>query len=309
MPNKLSFLIFLGINYLLTSAYSIDSQNIRPEIMAFVDSMSNEECVRLFRPKKYFDTFQNSVLLDELKILIHHNSPIVRVYSFWALSSKDYNQSFDVLIKNINNRNILCYPSHDTEISFEGYLYYRIWNKNHKPTENQRNIIDSLIIHNETAIPLFEALNNFKPDKSHYNRIKELTLSQDYINRYTVIALAKYHCKEDVPIILKFIDNEETKSHAFVAIAEFPDISFYNILKSFLSKEIEDRHFYHGRINSLCEALVQYPTIETVDFLKGIRRKTRFHKRKVFDEALWKALEKYPNDIFNPLRSKLEMPY
>ena len=167
---------------LIKNAYSIELQDVRPEIMTLVDSMSNEECVRFFRLTNHFIRFRETVLIDELKILIHHKNIVIRAYSFWVLSIKDYNQSFEILIQNIkNNRNYGCYFTEyswgDTpyapETISEGYLYYRIWNTysytGHKSTEKQRKLVDSLIFHEKTAIPMYEILRNSQSEKSPAN--------------------------------------------------------------------------------------------------------------------------------------------
>lgn len=315
--NVLKYIFSVAIFLLLsTNTYSTGLQEMRPELVAIVDSMSKEECVNLYRPK-FFDKFKQTVLLDELKTLIHHQNFVVRAYSFWALSFIDKDQSFDILIQNIcNNKNYGCYyePIHnflglemyETYYISEGYLLYRIWNdhsRNRDRSENQRKLIDSLILHKKTVIPIYEAFENFQPDMAHYERIKELaTDTTNVISSNAIRELAKYHCKEDIPLIMQFFNNKETNTYALIAIAEFPDSAFYGIIKSSLSEELKGRHFYHGRIRLLCMALVQYPTIETVEFLKRTRKKTMFHKRNFYDEALLNAIEKHPNDIFIPLK-------
>ena len=320
MMNKNTNLILIAISYLFiipNSAYAQSWQNIRPNILALVDSMAKEELIISNREDVLFETFKNSVHLDELKLLIHHGSPVVKGYSYWVLTHKDYELSFEVLIQNINNKNTICYYRASLDLheycDFEGYIYYLIWSvytRNHKPTEKQRTIIDSLIIYHNTAIPVNDVLYNFQPVDSYYNRIRELAMSDDYYGG-AIVALARYHRKEDIPLIFRFLKHDDTKYRysGFIAVAEFPDNCFYNMLVSSLSNMSKNKliEIDYDYVRVLYRAIVQYPTSETVDFLSRTRKKIKFSMRKNFDDALWEALEEHPNDLFNPLKSKLKV--
>lgn len=308
---KIMIASFFITSYTFSNSKGV--QEIRPEILSIIDSLLVENCVRLYLPD-FFDSYQKKVSIEELKILIHHTEPVIRVYSYWALSNKNYDKAYNILLANINNRHFVNYCSDeydDPYIEYEGWLYYIIWKsytEAKEPTTKQRRVIDSLIIHEKTSIPFREALINFQPYKSHYCRIREFAMRKDSIP-LSIVALAKYHCRDDIPLIFKYINNEETKSYGVAAVAEFPDTSFYNSILTSLSEEVNNRWIDYGLVRGLYEALVQYPDKRTVDFLIKVRKKTHFFKRKAHDEALWNALEKHPNEIFNPLKSKLKGPY
>ncbi len=92
-----------------------------------------------------------------------------------------------------------------------------------------------------------------------------------------------------------------------LAIREFNHAQFYNILQKKHEELLKESKLNYSEIRMFYQALIQYPTEETLDLMKYSLKQTKGIKKKTHGKYIWLAIDKYPNEIFDNLKSKIKI--
>jgi len=246
--------------------------------------------------------------VEQLIALTDHKNAAVRCYAFQGLASKRSDRVFDVLLKHLTDNEIvdtqdgcigMSTPVGDylVEVVTMGGAWYQL-------DEAQRERLDRILL-NDRSVKLAartRALRAMKPAPDYYARVREL--ASDERNPASVRLLAKYRNPADVALISTFFESKSDHETLLYAAREFPHEAFYPLVSQIFEQQWVDKQY--GRELRLCfQVLAQYPRQETLALFERTLMLQDERRRKTLSDDLLAAITKYPNELFEPLKSKL----
>lgn len=261
-----------------------------------------------------YEKLKQEATNDELRQLVNNKNAVIRCYSFQALANRKGVDVFPILINHLNDTAYVetlqgCIGSSQTagdyflEVVTPQYVDLNAY----KLTSNQRSVVDSILLFDKSIqiAAKYGLLFSLKPNQLYYNRIREIASKDDI--PVAVLALARYNNKNDIGIIKKLFDKEKTEYYAAYSAREFPDSSFEPYLTSLFEKEWNKKLYDYPKWRILYQALAKYPTKETYKlFQQTIEAKDSF-RYQTLGKYLMIALTKYPNEIFEPIKSRIAL--
>lgn len=247
-----------------------------------------------------FEKFKVIAKDHELVELTDHENGIIRIYAFKALEQRSYGQLLDIIIKHINDTEIVKYYfrgkgfiSGTKGSNQVGEYYVRCWTL----AEGDRKKLDSLLIFTDNNFKYTQyLLEDWGPDPTYYNRIKELVKKD--LNKGATIALSKFKNINDLQLIERRILEEADLKRSMIsidiedAIEYFPHQYFKKTLDSLKEK---------GKWHYFTEAAV-FKDSYAYNYLKAaIQMETRAKDI----ENIYKAIQKYKNPIYDSLLFKI----
>lgn len=283
---KITFLFFIFYTF------QVSAQKIRPEIKNLVEKIekhnqleSKHVGIAGIITDQYlnFEKLKKKATTAELLELLNHKNNVVKGYSSWALVDNKYPKLVTIFSKFLETEEKVtaqdgCIVS-DEELSDE--FYYRIFYQHFKNKISEQDSLfflaqikqlDSVILYKEKETSLLSnALENNNANPKTYQRIKHLALKVKNIE--AIKALAIYQKKEDIPEFKKL------GKLAFFAIANFPDIAFWDFLLSYQSNPNSEEYFL---------AVAAFKTETSAKLLNDILTSSKEKPTRNFCEAITK---------------------
>lgn len=264
---------------------------------------------------------------NEIVDLCEHPNPVVRCYAFLALTDNCSQRVYEVLLKHLSDTAEFeaiygCLADYDSVI--ENFLYGVGYDKSrytkYSLTEDQYDHIDSILLFSEEIKQRADGgakyrfrnlLQRTNPVPHIYNRIKELVANGVY---EALPILAQYRNPNDTTIFKNLLLDEDFNSrggsfkrYVRSSIKNFPDPSFYPILKAQLISEISTSAITSDfQSFTLYIALVQYPTRDTRELFEYALKNSgkEYNQRAAF---IYYAVKKYPSKIFENLVKDIDV--
>ncbi|MBS1493878.1 MAG: hypothetical protein JST55_10215 [Bacteroidetes bacterium] len=276
------------------SQYYFDESKLKPEV--------KEILLKLAKDNKIYSSFIGLVgvesptqkSLDKLSkqdttlliSLTRHPNPVIRCYSFRALTNKGFKNFFPLLIEHIQDTSrVECMYADvifrqkagdffidNVKFEYTNAFDYAMPNQVYLDSL-QKYILDSVIIFTDNKLDyLKNILFNKNFNENYYDRIKYIASENIYAN----VALSKYRREFDAEIILKnferkkyeYIYSKNTDSYnncLFEAISINPDTIFWRTVKEkILTSKIE-----RGDKN-LVKALFKYQNDESEKLIDSL---------------------------------------
>jgi hypothetical protein len=294
--------------------YIIDAPSMR---------LSNIGCIKL--PKNYetFLSIKKNGTRQEIELLLKHEDPKIRSYSFWALRDKKF-PILPTLFSFVNDTAMVetsfgCLGNIETVGEF---CYWKIWEKNafeKRDTCYLTNAeIDSLNVYvlkeNANKYLIEKILFQYAMPERTYSMIKERALQNT--NSSYAVALARYQKQDDKRFIEYLLTNSRVDySYKYKIIQVFPHKDFFEILVGITDSLIKIKKLEHGIIG-LYKANAKYSgTISVPLFNKALNYAYENHDNRlpenwptennqeralivgVLDKTSDKALKKYRDQL------------
>ncbi|HEY0976057.1 MAG TPA: hypothetical protein VGE21_01195 [Flavobacteriales bacterium] len=238
---------------------------------------------------------------DELRSLTAHPSPIVRGYAFWALSSNGGSDLLPILLQHIGDTAAVdvqfgCVVHHPRVGDFLIDVVNGRYGKGEAGLgPAQRAQLDSVLLFTPNNLEArSDLLLEVGPEPALYPRIRELTRTEQ--DPCALVALAKYHKEEDVPLILdQYVRDlsEEGREvvHPLEAIQEFPHPAFRTTLERHLRSSL-DEGLHAREWSHLYQAIAQYKDrwalgLLNLPFGAAPKPSTREFRLDYLLDALW----------------------
>lgn len=261
-----------------------------------------------------FERLEELATVEQLVALTDHANAAVRCYAFQALAGKNSDRVFEVLSKHLTDTELVdtqmgCIGSstrvgdYFVELVTMGGAAYQL-----NPVERER--LNHVLL-NDRSIKLVAsrhwALRSMKPTPGDYARVREIASVER--SPAALRLLAKYRNRADVTLISSFFANENELSAALAAAREFPDEAFYPFVSKFFERAWAKELYDHPAWRLCYQVLAQYPRPETLAlFERTLSTKDDF-RRQELGGLLLLALTKYPNALFEPLKSKVALEH
>lgn len=285
------------------------------------------------KPKQYdnFINLKNKASLNELLELTNHPNGVVRCYTFWALSYNDSIDLFSLILKHINDNEIIktqfgCIGS-DIKV---GDFFIEILTRNyldensHKFDSVQQLYLDSVLIYTPNDLDAkSSAIYRAEPTEKLYAIIRSLVIEDS--DQTALILLAKYQKEQDIDIILKsrYLNSNQPQDNFYTyrAISYFPNPAFLPFLEESLQKILLESH-YSNEWQELYLAIASYKNKKSLKLLEipysRMSAMREYHMRYVFnairnfkapiyDELflkIWRNDDKITNEVFDYLIRK-----
>ncbi len=196
---------------------------------------------------KNFIALKDVASKKELLMLVNHPTPAVRAYAFWALSMRSDTDVLKIIEQHYNDNEVIevtdgCSFSYKPVGDF---LIDLIVNKpGNSPdalpkselSKTQRESLDSKLVNLPNSFGyLDQVLLQIQPDPILYPRIRELWTKEK--KPAALVALAKYHKKRDIPLIVDsfslpyVLPYPWNRSYTYKAVYEYPHPVFFPLLK------------------------------------------------------------------------------
>ena len=232
---------------------------------------------------------------NELKQLTGHKNGVVRVYSFKALSERQFLGLYDIIIEHIDDKEIInCYSRGFEFVHSESYKssVAEFFVSSETIPFKERKSLDSILIFSDHHLNYTDyLLRDLEPDERYYLQIKNLTQREEY--KYAIIALSKFKKNGDLALIENKI--KKAPNYSIESIEIFPDQYFKNVLNYFSDKESKPFGLY--------SAVAVYKDSFAYKYLyKSIQEpsKNDYYKAEKAKE-IYKAIEKYKCPLYNEL--------
>lgn len=310
---------------LLVMSNHLTAQTLRPEIKVIIDSIASDGYYDSdfdFPGEKEkgvdFKKLSHLATDSELVQLTDHENPIIRAYSFRALTSRKGVALFPIILKllpdtiMVHERPFGCIPTFFSvgEVVWEE-IRPPLKKSKIKLTKEQSSIIDSFVLYSpafsSSSILLF-VLQKINPAQKFYPRIKELYTIEK--NNDALPALAKYQKQEDKQYIIDILKRNQTEDvyYALNAVSNFPDDVFYPYLRSIYKSEMQKTEFFNRLVtSSLWRAIVQYKTIESRKMMENILATVNENGMEFHGIDIYLAIEEYPDPIFDGIQNKIHL--
>jgi hypothetical protein len=261
-----------------------------------------------------YEMLKNTATEKQLVALTDHKNAAVRCYSFQALVAKKSPQTFNVLLRHLHDNAGVDTQSGCVGMHIDVGNYFTLLvepghgnPEGYKLTRNQIEVLDSIYLHDNSIQLLAKAfaLMRAKPTKRNYVIIRKLV----QINRdeTALVALARYRYPSDRKLIATFFKHDATQSSALDAVIEYPDDYFYPFVVKIFEQEWKQKLYDYSKWKSCYKALAKYPRKETIAlFDRTTESKDEFRHRTLCTDLLV-AISKYPNKVYEPLKSKVKL--
>jgi len=232
---------------------------------------------------------------NELKLLTEHKNGVVRVYAFVALTERNPQEIFEIILKHIDDKEVINCYSHGFEF-VHSVIYKRavaeFFVSSQVLTTKERQKLDGILIFSKYHLNYTDyLLRDIEPQEKYYNQIKIHAQASEY--KYAVIALARFKRKEDISIIENKI--KALPYYSIESIEIFPDQYFKNVLNHFNETESKPYGIY--------SAVAVFQDSFAYKYLyKSIQEpaKNDYYSEQKAKE-IYKAIEKYKCNLYNEL--------
>jgi hypothetical protein len=245
----------------------------------------------------------------ELLALTNDTNAVVRCYAFQALGERKINNLFPVILRHLSDTAMVhtlygCLGGSQKVGDFflETVAQWDSNSKNYRINEKGKATIDSLL--------LFEGSNKLdarnkllaeiEPEERYYERIRQIATSEK--NKISIVALAKYRKQQDKHLIEQLLKDPSSQTYSFAAVRNFPDASFFPVLKQTLRNEVSKNNGNNDeRLQLLYQAIVQYKDQPSRQLLKSVLTETKGMQSIYHKDYLHLALKLYPASIYDGL--------
>lgn len=261
-----------------------------------------------------------SSLADDAELIafLDHPSPIIRAYSFQALSRKkhvDIVQLFTNKIIKDNSKFDYVYFCDAGRTTVAEYCYRLLTGhdtdpSSYKLSQHESNLLDIMLLYNPELLPeqQIHLHKRIPPNEIYFDILSELFRKE---KKYSaIIPLAKMRKNDVIPLIqqmLKSGSNDEI-CYGLEAVINFPDTIFFQDLIRLQEDFInENTPLKHVKIRLLYKALAQYKNPETkILFVKTLESENIYVKRNHIP-YLWLALYIYKDDYFKDIFAQIKI--
>lgn len=245
----------------------------------------------------------------QLIALTDHENAAVRCYAFQALAAKDSDHVFDVLLKHLGDTEIVDTQSGCIVMRMQTADYFveavTLDGSGYKLSPIERERLGQILLNSRT-IKLgarSRSLAAMKPIAGNYARVREIAVQER--DPAALRLLAKYRNPADVELISTFFAQESERVAALFAAREFPDQAFYPLVTQLFERAFGKSDFSGVEWRLSYQVLAQYPRPQTLALFERTLSVKEEFARKQMEDALLTAITKYPNQLFEPLRSKV----
>jgi hypothetical protein len=245
----------------------------------------------------------------ELLTLTKDTNAVVRCYAFQALAERSRTRLFPVIVQHLSDTTTIhtlygCLGGSQRA----GDFFLEIIRENKDTgtfnllSEKERVIIDSLLLFNSNnrLQARDELLAEIQPLERYYERLKQIAIEEK--SKVAVVALAKYRKQQDKPLIAELLQEKNNQFYGFAAVVNFPDRSFFPILKQTLTNEVTKNNGGNDRrIQLLYQAIVQYKDQTSRQLLQSVLKEAKGMQSIYHSDYLHQALKKYPAAIYDGL--------
>lgn len=264
-----------------------------------------------------FEELVKIASLSELKELLNHPHPVVRIYSFWTIANNYNVNLLEIIKQHFSDTTAVktqwgCISSRDTVGNF--FIDIAIWSK--KLSVEQLDQLDSFLINSDVDFrSRNEALERVDKIESQYLRIRDLVKNEQ--NGSALVALAKYKKEQDIDLILNFkgnrLFNNDSRDwvYIFKAISHFHHDDFIPFLIDRLNESFKDKTQIHSmKLKYLYLAIAGYKNKDLVPILsRAFYIKEKDHKVSQRMPFLFFSLINNRDAIYDELLLKLWSEY
>ncbi|MEI7726190.1 MAG: hypothetical protein WCK09_13865 [Bacteroidota bacterium] len=151
----------------------------------------------------------------------------------------------------------------------------------------------------------YSLLRTLQPNIKYYSRVREIATKEN--SPVATLALSRFKNPADIGTIKLLFKNEKTEYYAAYCAREFPDGTFYPLLVKIFEREWLCKYYDLPKWRILYQALSKYPTEQTYQlFKRTIDCKDGF-RHQTLGTYLMIAITKYPDKLFDPLKSKIKL--
>lgn len=263
---------------------------------------------------KRFEKLTEIASNKELINLTDNSNGTVRCYAFHALCLRNDSSCFSILLDHLTDNEYVytffgCIQDGEPAGDYFFDCCYVGFNENSfKLTDRQIEIVDSILIFNP-KVQLYrkrDILKSLKPRNDYYNRIKEIVTMEK--NTSAIVALARYQNPMDTLLIKEYLVSDKKYQYwGIYAVREYPDMVFYKELVNIFETDWQKTHYNYPKWRILYQALAKYPNDKTIELFERTVKKKRGFKYQTLGKYLLIAIDKYPNDLYNPIREKINL--
>ena len=276
--------------------YEVNFPDMSPEKRYWIEQLSQHSTVMTsavgfagIKPLEYdiFEQMKIYFTKKELQKLITHHNPVVCCYSYWALAERAPSEFFSIVLENI--------PSIGEEqveymygciVSSAFLLDLILEDAKHLFNTEQNISIHQLLLKHNFKIYQYYALFDARAQDNHkYSLIKNiLTESQDV---KLLPRLASFQKEEDIPLILKFKD--ENRSNFLEAVQQYPHPTFRASLEAQMEHilKVDNRYILYD----FYKAVAAYQNNWAVPILSASFTKIKdIYDRNIHLEAVFTAV-------------------
>lgn len=302
-------LAFLPLN-------ACQAQKVRPAINVICDKMAAHNVLEskyvgvggvIAQQWKLYETLSKDATTAELIRLTDHKNGVVRGYSFQALADRKGVDLMPVIRRHLHDIDeIQTLTGCLGGTQFVGDYFLSVVGEDHLNPRQQAQIDSILIFDRDMKLQAkYSLLGSIKPKKSYYSRIQEIAMTETRPEAY--LALARYQNPKDVLFLQSLFKRESAEYYGIYAVREFPHASFYPILQKVFEKEWGKQLFDHPKWRILYQALAKYPNSSTYALFKKTVDEKDAYRHETLCKYLMIAITKYPNAIFEPLKSQIKL--
>src|SRR6478609_581760 len=295
--------------------------SLSDELVGIVSALEDGEQVESARlgvagePSRQWERYERLkelATVDQLIRLTDYDNAIVRCYAFQALAAKNAVRVFEVLLRHVDDSESVAVQSGCVRMTeLTGDYFINVVTRSADPggyhlSTEERERLDGILL-NDHSVRLVERawlLDSLKPKPENYARIRQL--ASDERNESAVRALARYQRQEDKELIASFFKRETTEVAALYAVREFPDQSFYPLVTKVFEQEWRLTLYDYRKWRLLYQVLAKYPQqpVTLALFDRTVKSGNGF-RHETLGGYLLVAITKYPNPVFEPLKSKI----
>ena len=299
------------------------NSDIRTNISEIVAGIAKDNCLNTeyvgfvgHRTPQWdrFEKLSTEATDEELIKLTNNYNSVVKCYAFWALAKRKNANAFAIFVKHINDTESVttfrdCIKSSERTGDFFLSLVTpgQIDLSTFKIDSTQKEKLDSILVYDQSVKigAKSRLMSTITPKSTYYDRIKEIAVCEH--NPYAFEALAKYKKNADLGLLQSLFNSENTEINGIECAINFNDSSFYLFLVGVFGKEFYNDHINCHKLNRLFQDLALYPSNNTyVLFDRALQTKNK-DQYWYFAMYLQEAIDKYPNEIFAPLRQRIKL--
>ena len=303
------------------------STSLRPAIQKLVNSIAKTNVVMGSavgeagsRPAQWdeYINLTKAATSKELIELTDNASGVVRCYAFQALANRKDKNIFNILLSHLNDtaRIETLFGCTGGTIMVGDYFVDVVTPglvdpESQKRDDAEKSVLDSILLFDKhiNLVAKSQVLNKLSPLKKFYQRVREITVSEN--TPEAILALAKYKNKNDVSIIARFLKDESLQFWGIQAAREFPDKTFYPELVQVFENEWNKEKYDYPLWRVLYQALAKYPEEKTSELFDRTIQSTDVFRRNTLGVYLLVALNRYPDTEFASIKSRIKLaePY
>ena len=254
---------------------------------------------------------RDSVEKEDLKRLLNHINPIIRIYSFRALTKKYDSANFQTLIEHLSDTTKIMVFYYDViSPSTVADIMISIGMKNCYFERDKMDLLrDMILLHNNNLETTNHILNDIKPIEKYYETIRRL--AQENYSESAYIALAQYKKREDIPIIKMGFDSLSIyRGEIFKAIEYFPNPAFLPMLFNHFDTRVKKDMSALYEFEFYFKALAKYQRSDCLRILNTMKQREYYSSDGYYESNrihILNAIHKYYCPLYKELYEELKM--